>query len=162
MRHRRGLSAAQQLLHLRQSPIAVGSGLAYRGRLNWRSRVQPTPVSRDYEISIDLKPDDHPVVTVLEPNLVLLAGGRRLPHVYREDPVELCLYRPLRREWADWMRIDETIVPWAYLWLYYFEDWLLSDDWKGGGEHPDSVGVGGTRRRASRRRQEQLGSNEEN
>jgi hypothetical protein len=34
------------------------------------------------------------------------------------------------------MRIDDTIVPWVYLWLAYFEEWLWSDDWKGGGEHP--------------------------
>jgi hypothetical protein len=34
------------------------------------------------------------------------------------------------------MRIDNTIVPWAILWLFYFEEWLWSDEWKGGGEHP--------------------------
>ena len=22
------------------------------------------------------------------------------------------------------------------LWLFYFEEWLASDDWKGGGMHP--------------------------
>ena len=27
-------------------------------------------------------------------------------------------------------------MPWAALWLFYFEEWLGSDDWKGGGEHP--------------------------
>jgi len=34
------------------------------------------------------------------------------------------------------MRIDQTIVPWAVLWLFYYEEWLVSDRWKGGGEHP--------------------------
>jgi hypothetical protein len=34
------------------------------------------------------------------------------------------------------MRIDLTFVPWTATWLYYFEKWLVSDDWKGGGEHP--------------------------
>ena len=34
------------------------------------------------------------------------------------------------------MRIDQTIVPWTALWLFYFEEWLFSDEWKGGGEHP--------------------------
>jgi hypothetical protein len=34
------------------------------------------------------------------------------------------------------MRIDLTIVPWAMLWLFYFEEWLSSSDWKGGGVHP--------------------------
>ena len=27
----------------------------------------------------------------------------------------------------------QTIVPWTALWLFYFEEWLTSDDWKGGG-----------------------------
>ena len=34
------------------------------------------------------------------------------------------------------MRLDQTIVPWTTLWLFYFEEWLASDDWKGGGMHP--------------------------
>lgn len=28
------------------------------------------------------------------------------------------------------------IVPWTSLWLYFFEDWLATDEWKGGGKHP--------------------------
>jgi hypothetical protein len=43
---------------------------------------------------------------------------------------------PRADEWRNWMRIDQTIVPWTALWLFYFEDWLVSDLWKGGGEHP--------------------------
>ena len=35
------------------------------------------------------------------------------------------------------MRIDQTIVPWTALWLFYFKEWLASDDWKGGGIHPE-------------------------
>jgi hypothetical protein len=35
------------------------------------------------------------------------------------------------------MRLDQTVVPWATLWLFYFEEWLRSDDWKGGGMHPE-------------------------
>lgn len=34
------------------------------------------------------------------------------------------------------MRIDQTVVPWTALWLFYFEDWLASGEWKGGGQHP--------------------------
>ena len=35
------------------------------------------------------------------------------------------------------MRLDQTIVPWAILWLFYFEEWLSSNEWKGGGMHPE-------------------------
>ena len=38
------------------------------------------------------------------------------------------------------MRLVDTIVPWSILWLFYFEDWLETDEWKGGGMHPDSDG----------------------
>lgn len=34
------------------------------------------------------------------------------------------------------MRLDHTVVPWTLLWLFYFEEWLESNDWKGGGVHP--------------------------
>ncbi len=34
------------------------------------------------------------------------------------------------------MLISETIVGWAALWLFYFEEWLVSNVWAGGGEHP--------------------------
>ncbi|MEZ5659385.1 MAG: hypothetical protein R3E83_12920 [Burkholderiaceae bacterium] len=33
--------------------------------------------------------------------------------------------------------IADTIVPWTYEWLFYFEEWLVSDEWKGGGRHPE-------------------------
>jgi hypothetical protein len=57
-------------------------------------------------------------------------------HVYHK-PLRLCLTLPKAREWTGAMRIDQTFVPWATTWLYYFEEWLVSDEWKGGGEHPD-------------------------
>ena len=34
------------------------------------------------------------------------------------------------------MRLDQTIVPWTALWLLYFEEWLFSDEWAGGGVYP--------------------------
>jgi hypothetical protein len=36
------------------------------------------------------------------------------------------------------MFLANTILPWACLWLFYFEDWLITSQWKGGGEHPAS------------------------
>ena len=66
-----------------------------------------------------------------------LAGGRRIPHLYEQKPPKLCLYLPRNSEWQSWMRLDQTIVPWTALWLFYFEEWLVSNDWKGGGMHPE-------------------------
>jgi hypothetical protein len=134
---RRPLTASQQLVNLKANPLtAGGNGAPQAGSFVWRFEATPSPLSRFYGLRIDYRQGNTPDVYVERPNLKLLAGGRRLPHVYQQDPVQLCLYLPRTYEWQAWMRIDNTIVPWAILWLFYFEEWLSSDEWKGGGEHP--------------------------
>ncbi len=34
------------------------------------------------------------------------------------------------------MTLADTILPWASLWLFYYEVWLATGEWVGGGEHP--------------------------
>src|SRR5207253_3209724 len=108
------------------------------GRLTWRFDTRPTPVSRGYTLDLQYSQGCAPRITVIDPDLVALASGRTIPHVYRQHPnaVELCVYLPRTREWDPTMRLDQTMVPWAVVWLFYFEEWLISNDWKGGGEHP--------------------------
>lgn len=131
-----GLTAAQQFINLRANPVCRGTGTLRAGRLVWRYDAQPTPLSRIYTLEVVYQQGERPDVFVVEPDLTDLSGGRKLPHVYQQKPTELCLYRPRKREWSTSMRIDQTIVPWAALWLFYFEEWLISGNWKGGGEHP--------------------------
>lgn len=118
-----------------------------RGRLVWSYESQPTPLSRSYKVRINYHLDEKPEILVTEPNLIALAGDRRLPHVYQQDPPLLCLYRGKNGDWTPRMRIDETIVPWTALWLFYFEDWLATNEWKGGGEHPEKIDESRHRRR---------------
>ena len=132
---RRSLSPAQQFMHLRANPICSGEGKIDGTGLLWEYRVRPTPLSREYLVRITMKRDGMPVVAVIQPDLAALADGRPLPHVY-SNPTRLCLMLPKAFEWAPSMRIDQNFVPWAATWLFYFEEWLVSDDWKGGGEHP--------------------------
>ena len=101
----------------------------------WRYSARPTPMSRSYSMHIDFKTGAQPEIYVDQPDLVGLAEGRKIPHLYSQSPSQLCLHRPIKGEWRPDMLIDRTIVPWAALWLFYFEEWLASDDWKGGGEH---------------------------
>jgi hypothetical protein len=93
-------------------------------------------LSRVYGVRIEADQEHWPEVFVETPDLGVLAGGRNLPHVYAQQPPRLCLYLPGTSEFQPWMRIDQTIVPWTALWFFYFEEWLGSDEWKGGGEHP--------------------------
>lgn len=138
MTHRapRQLTAAEQFLMLQTNPLTEGKGTLGIGALTWRYRATPSALSRWYDLRIEFTHDDVPKIFVDAPDLVELAGGRTLPHVYVQRPTRLCLYLPRACEWAGHMRIDQTLVPWATLWLFYFEEWLLSDEWKGGGEHP--------------------------
>lgn len=135
IRGRPDLTPAQQYMFLRANPICAGTGRLHATGLIWDYRDRPTPLSREYSMRVTFRRGETPDVFVLTPDLSDLAGDRPLPHVYR-DPLRLCLTLPGTREWAGMMRIDQTFVPWATTWLYYFEEWLASDEWKGGGEHP--------------------------
>ncbi len=79
----RPLTAAQQFLNLRTNPICAGVGTLHAGRLVWRFRAPPTPLSREYTVRIDYRQGATPRVFVEDPDLTALAEGRRLPHVYQ-------------------------------------------------------------------------------
>jgi hypothetical protein len=131
------LTAVQQLVNLKINPIsAEGAGSVRLGKLNWQFTAQPDPLSRVYSVLIKYEQGGVPQVYVLDPDLVAVADGRKLPHVYQQSPPRLCLYLPGTDEWSPSRRISETIVPWSFLWLWYFEEWVASDVWKGGGVHP--------------------------
>lgn len=134
---RKGLTAAQQFAHLRANRVYGGQGSLSQGRIVWRYTDAPTPLSRRYGIRLNYENGGLVEVFVDDPDLSLLADGRDLPHVYAQRPARLCLYLPRTREWTPERRVDQTIMPWTTLWLFYFEDWLLTNEWKGGGEHPD-------------------------
>jgi hypothetical protein len=106
------------------------------GRLTWEFEARPLPISRFYRVRIHYRQGGTPDTRVTAPDLNLLAAGRDLPHVYEQSPTRMCLYMPGTGEWSPGKRIVDTIIPWAILWLLYFEGWLLTGEWRGGGEHP--------------------------
>lgn len=87
-----------------------------------------------------------PICVVTEPDLCALAGTSSIPHIYRPDKhisgTRLCLFLPSSQtdnklsEWRSQQKISETLIPWASLWLFYFEQWLHTGHWEGGGKHP--------------------------
>jgi hypothetical protein len=131
----KALTMAQQYVNLRGNPLSAGDGVLRASSFTWIYDTSPTPLSREYRIRIEMACDLPPRVFVDDPDIEVLACGRDLPHIYR-NPTRLCLYLPGTREWQPWMRLDQTVVPWTSLWLFYFEDWLDSGEWKGGGMHP--------------------------
>lgn len=123
-------------MRLRASPICPGHGSVRQGELTWVFEARPTPLGRTYSLLLRFRKLGFPEVFVLAPDLNALADGRYLPHVYSSKPIRLCLFYPKHQDWSATDSIADTIIPWTYLWLAYFEDWLLTDEWKGGGKHP--------------------------
>jgi len=67
--------------------------------------------------------------------------GEPPPHIYGlghppEFPA-LCLYDPATDEWSPDQFISDTTIPWTIEWLYWFEVWQLTGEWRGGGRHPE-------------------------
>jgi hypothetical protein len=73
-----------------------------------------------------------PLVRVLRPQLQPREDGGRVPHTFKTG--EICLH--MVAEWTSTMYIHETIIPWSVLWLYYYEMWLATGLWLGGGHEP--------------------------
>jgi len=112
--------------------------------LVFRVELSPSAASRIYTCELHVPPGKTaPKLIVIEPDLKVLAEGRKLPHTYpyAGKGVWLCLWKPKFNEWNWRMRLSDTYIPWALQWLWYFEDWLHSDDWAGGGDHPNGSRV---------------------
>lgn len=92
-----------------------------------------------YRIEVRYAVGSRPEVRVLSPVLERLPGNIEgsLPHIYgpTDDPT-LCLYDPVTDEWNSTMLIAEKIIPWTIDWLTFYEFWLMTGVWSGGGRHP--------------------------
>src|SRR3954464_4561982 len=108
--------------------------VSVRGVLRAVGVLQPTPVSGQYTINLEYRDCRRPKVCVLYPKLRLASGKTKLPHVFKGD--DLCLHLP--GEWRPEMRISECIFPWISLWLFFYETWLVTGEWLGGGHEPST------------------------
>lgn len=100
--------------------------------LIWIVELTPSEMSKTYEVRLTYKLGEKPVVEVINPKLII-PEGKSLPHVFSGN--KLCLY--LADEWRGDMLISNTIVPWISEWLLYYEIWLTTGEWLGGGVHLD-------------------------
>jgi hypothetical protein len=114
-----------------------------RERLVWLGESTPADYTATYELLIDHQIGKPPLVYVARPRLQLV-DGQALPHVYPLNT--LCLFLG-NREWHESIPIADTLVPWASEWLLFYELWLATGEWLGGGEHPPP---GPTNRRSRR------------
>jgi hypothetical protein len=129
------ISLAVQL-HYLKGAFPGSTGVIRGASMTWNVWVQPSPLSERYWIELIYPLAKSPHLFARQPDLRQMAGGKKLPHVYDQNTQELCLYHPTYREWRSDLLISRTIAPWATLWCYYFELWLITDEWAGNGEHP--------------------------
>jgi hypothetical protein len=128
------LSPFEQLQSLKAAQPDSKVDIITHKQMRWRGHLRPSPLSKQYEIAIRYSSSKcFPCVFVLNPKLQQF-NGQPIPHRYGDG--SLCLFRPSKKEWNGTMRISDTILPWASLWLYYYEIWLATGEWLGGGEHP--------------------------
>lgn len=134
----RGLSSRKQFYKIKElyPEVRLISGAFKANKcLIVELPIQPTPFSCTYIVRITLLEDRYGTrVDVVDPKLVK-RGTDPIPHTYPNN--RLCLFQPKYEEWNSKKYIAETIIPWASLWLYYYEEWHRTGFWHGGGEHPE-------------------------
>ncbi len=132
---------AQQIKLQRQYPEAISK--IKKSTLYWDGWLCPTPLSRQYHVRVEYKRGKRPDVVLMGKNLIGI-NREDFPHrfvSYRgkqgnndKYAVRICLH--LRGEFTGAMFLADTIVPWAVEWLYFYEIWLATGKWCGGGVHP--------------------------
>lgn len=107
--------------------------------LLWIGKIQPTPLSRIYTVVVKFRMWEPPQVWIIGDELQNL-DSPDFPHKYEIDidkkMVRICLYR--YQEFNTYKFLSKTIIPWTIEWLYFYEIWLATNEWCGGGEHPDA------------------------
>lgn len=106
-----------------------------RDSIQWTGQIEPLPICDTYTIKVDYTTGGYPQVRVLSPELVVAPGRKVIPHMF--DQEILCLFRGRNRHWHPGDGFNRNIIPWTSMWLYYYEIWLATGEWHGGGEHPD-------------------------
>ncbi len=141
----RTLTFAQQGACLRWAQPDSSLRFVDRGRmLIWIGRLRPTALSNRYQVRMVAHRSWRrpPVVYVESPPLVT-RNGEEPPHLYPSrgatlKSAPLCLWHPKKAEWSPQLRLVDTVLPWAAEWLFYYEIWLATGEWVGGGEHPSA------------------------
>lgn len=136
MRHATSsLSMGQQLFALKHR-FPNSSITHNKGKLTWEARLTPTEGCETYELRLTWSRGRFPEVWARAGALERCEDLGSIPHQFGFDDksksVKLCLQR---RDWDSGQLIADTYVSWAMEWLVFFELWLATGEWLGGGEH---------------------------
>jgi hypothetical protein len=96
-----------------------------------RGEVRPTALNDAYRVRIEYRAGRRPQVWVESPKLARRKPDERIPHTFADD--RPCLFK---YDFASNMLLARTIVPWLLMWLFFYECWRVTGEWRGGGLHP--------------------------
>jgi hypothetical protein len=128
------LTLAQQVYFMRIAYPAF-SCASVRKSATWMGTLQPTALSCSYRLQMRYRPTVAPEIKVLSPELKKYPAHEKLPHFYHSSGL-LCLHDS--DDWKPALPIAQTIMQWISGWLYFYEVWLFTGSWVGGGTHPDA------------------------
>lgn len=103
--------------------------------LRARGQLKPTPRSCWYSYEIKYWFQENIKIFIRDPLIKTEHNGKKAEHLYKDG--SLCLFFPKAKEFDSKKLIVDYIIPWVSLWLFFYEVWLVTDDWKGGGIHPN-------------------------
>lgn len=126
---KKNLSLSEQSYSIQQK-FPQFNKIYKKDKVIWIGNIQPHPLCYTYTIKIEYRLTGYPKVWVLYPELRSYQN-KPIPHMYGQK--RLCLFYPKANEWKRSMWISQTIIPWTSLWLYYYEYWLITGEWLGGG-----------------------------
>ena len=103
-----------------------------------------------YLLKIFIENHCAPKVYIISPK-IRKKNGESPPHIYElhskwnskeqhYDTLRLCLYYPVNKEFVYGDMLMPTIISWAIKWTEFYELWLLTGEWFGGGIHHDAKG----------------------
>ncbi len=121
--------------HLIKATYPNFEGGCQRNRGSWTGCIQPTELSPSYKVKVEYVSGERPNVYVLDPALRHREPNEPIPHMY--DQKRLCLFYPSSGDWSPADPIAHTVIPWASLWLYFYEIWFLTGEWLGKGIHSE-------------------------
>lgn len=104
------------------------------GLLVCAGEVQPRPVTDRYTARIEYRVGWRPRTFIVRPALRRRHPEGRIAHTYSDT--ELCLFTWAAGDWSPDQFIARTIVPWLHEWIVFYEAWLLTGEWQGGGTMP--------------------------
>lgn len=101
------------------------NGRGYDSKLICKGSIQPTDLSRIYELKLLYDGAAPPRVHVIDPVIPYDIDA----HMYSDK--SLCLYYPKDNPWKHTMSIADTIIPWTAEWLVYYELYQIDGKWHG-------------------------------